>query len=111
MCVGSQNRHHQLTVRAHSVDVLLLKVNINTQHFQLTHGLQQGDRIPGKSRNRLSDNQIDVPGSAFGKKALEISSVFFGASEGLVCVYAAVEPSRMLLNHFAVKADLCRKRM
>ena len=47
--IGRQDGQHQFSVRAHGVDVLFFKEHINTQAFQFPDGLQQCDRISGKT--------------------------------------------------------------
>lgn len=49
--------------------------------------------------------------SAFGKEFLKPLSVCFCPRERLVSIDAAIQPTGMALDHFAVLADLCGKRM
>lgn len=61
LCVGCQNGQHQLSVRAHGMDVLFFKENIDTQAFQFPDGFQQRDRISGEAGDTFCNDEVDFP--------------------------------------------------
>ena len=106
LCVGSQDGHHQLSVRTHGVDVLFLEINVNPQSFQLPDGFQQGHRVPCKAGDGFRDDHIDVSGAALSQQALKPIPAVLGAGERFIGVDPAVKPASVLLDQRAVVAHL-----
>ena len=111
LCVGSQDGHHQFSVCAHGVDVLLLEIDVNPQGLQLADGFQQGHRVPRKAGDGFRDDHVNVSGAALSQQALKPVPAVLGAGERFIGVDPAVKPASVLLNQRTVVAHLCGQRM
>ena len=104
---GCEDGQHQFTIGTDGVDVLFLKVDIDTERFQFSHRGKQDDRVAGEAADRLGDNHVDFSGSAVIKEPLKISAVVFGTGGCFICVNANILPAAVGLDQAAVLADLC----
>lgn len=65
---------HKFPVLPQRMDILLLKIHIHPNQPELPDRLQCRDRIPGKPRNGLRNDQVDIPGPAFRQHLLELAA-------------------------------------
>ena len=107
----SEDREHQLSVPAHGINLLFLKVNAYAHFFKHAHRFQQCDRISGKARNGFDQYHIDLTGPAVTQHPLKLRAVFFGAGQPFIGVNTGIFPFWVALDQIAVVADLCCQRM
>ena len=106
LCVGGQDRYHQLTIGAHCVKVLFFKENINTEVFKLPDRFKQRDRVSGEARNALGYDHVDFSGPAISDHPLELCSSVPSSGYRLIGINPGILPTRMVLNQLAVVAYL-----
>ena len=71
LCKRSEDGKHQLAIPAHGMNILFLKVYIDTQFFQFTHGIQESQGVTSKSADRFGNDPVDLACPAILKHALE----------------------------------------
>ena len=111
LCIGCQDGQHQLSVRAHGVEVLFFKEHINTQAFQFPDGFQQRDRISCKAGDAFCNDEVDFSGAAACQHSLKAVPLALGAGDGFVTEHATVKPTGVRLNQAVVIAHLRGKRV
>ena len=109
---GREERNHQLAAFVHRIDVLLFEAHLHAQPLQAAHRFQRVDGVARKAREAFGENQVDMPGFAFGQQPLE-----FVAADGLRAADAAIRehpgvfPARRALDQRTVIADLLVQRV
>ena len=106
LCKRSEQRHQQLALCSHGVDVFLFEPNGDAQLLQASDGHQHVQRIAGEAGDALGENQVDVPGFTFSHQALELGALSAGAADAGVGENACVLPAGIALDQLIVAADL-----
>lgn len=87
LCQRGQNGEKQLTRAVHRADVLLLKGDADAQIFQLSGIVQAVLGVPGKSADRLCDDEVDFASLAISNHTVELLTPFgAGAGDTFICV-------------------------
>ena len=93
------------------MNILFLEENVHAQRFQLAHRFQQRHRIAGKPGDTFGDHHVDLPGPAVYQQPLEFRAFGFGTGERFIRIHAHIPPSRVLLDHATVIANLRGQRV
>ena len=90
---AAQNGKHQLTFHFAGIQVFFLKIDVNSQVYQLSDQFQAVHRVSGKPADGLRDNEIDLPILTVRDQTEQLCALlFFRPCDAFVIVQPAKLP-------------------
>ena len=106
---GGEQSEHDFPVLGQGIDALLLEPHLNAKFPQMSHGIEQVNRVSCEPGYGFRQNNVNLSGIAIRKHTLKFGSAVRCSAYPSVGVHTGIFPFASALDKFAVIADLCGK--